>query len=300
MHRSRRRRSCKGRGHWLKRPLLAFGPAVLCLSCSGAAQDSAAIEATSEAVSIPITFGVGSSSDFEGGWRDSIDYAWNDTWGFWNRGNKQWNGRWAYNLQNAKWWWESELGSYSGYDTINGVVFFFSSTHGGNWLPDPDNGIPAQGAYAMWDTWSHAYTNDMKLSYTRGFFTKACDTHADDGYMMERWMPVFAYQGSLTVATGATGVVYDDTWFTSDTGDSFAVYIQGGNTFAESWPEAIHSVYATQYPSVMVSGSSAYASPNPLNCGYRLYHMNQWNMMSDAYYLPPWLVDTLCAYQVVN
>lgn len=242
-----------------------------------------------------ITFGVGSSSDFEGHWDDDIDYAWNDTWGFWNQGNQAWNGKWAYNLHGAKDWWES-----SAYftDSVDSVRFFFSSTHGGAWLPDPVYGIPAQGVYAMWDYWVHAFTNNMYLGYNSGFFTKACDTQKNDGYIWDRWHTTFS--GGLSVATGAAGVVYDDTWFTDDTGVLFANYIQAGyNTFALSWIQAVYSPWVAQYPSVMVSGA-ANPTTSEENCLYRLYNMTTSNMFSEAYYLPTWLFGRLCTYAITG
>jgi hypothetical protein len=246
-----------------------------------------------------ITFGVGASSSFQNGWEDDIAAAWDDAWGVWDQGNIQWNGRWAYNLDGGQGWWEQPSG-YS--DNVDSVEFFFASTHGGAWLPDynPDTAHPAWGVYSMWNQGKHALTNNMYLGYSRGFFTKSCDTHKNDGFMNDRWFPVFS--GGLPIATGASGVVYDDTWYTSDSGMKFVDFIQNNVTFANAWMVSIGVNFVTQYPSVIASGMLPHDPNHPeLTCNTRLYNLTQAGAMdTDYWYLPPWLVGELCAYQIAD
>lgn len=232
-------------------------------------------------------FGVGASSSFAlkpsgGTWQNDLPYAWNNTWGFWDQGNKNMNGMWAYNLQNAKGWWEQPSGFPN---TVNTVDFFFSETHGGVWTG------PNKAVYAMWDYNSYAITSNMRLTRTGGFFTFSCDTQKNDGGIWDRWSPVF--QGGLRIATGGWDLLFDSP-FTDDTGSNFAQYFENNEAFAYAWENAVQSLWEpTSAPSTMASGVSA------TDCTNRLYGMTAYNIFSSY----PKLTDKvvyLCWYQVQN
>lgn len=282
MHSSRHRLRYRRGTRTHKLYLAPLAAAALSLNCSSAPPEPK--EAVlSAGLTYGATFGVGASSSFQNGWSPplgNLDYAWNNAWSFWDHGNQAMNGRWAYNLSGAQGWWEQPSG-FS--DNVNSVEFFFASTHGGAWTN------PARGVYAMWDQNSLASTTNMRLTNTEGFFTFACDTHKDDGHVWERWAPVF--QGGLRIATGAYDVL-DDGYFTDGAGGDFADNLFNSDSFASAWPDAVHSIWYSQYPSVMASGV------NSTDCFNRLWNMTIYNRLNY-----PQLTDQvgyLCWYHVSN
>lgn len=229
-----------------------------------------------------ITFGVGAQSSFQSGWAGDLDNAWDNAWGFWDTANATMNGRWAYNLSGGRGWWESPWSGFS--DNVNSVQLFYGVTHG-NVSTNPVTAI-----YAMWDYRTCAYTINMPLDYTEGFFTWACDTHKDNGHVWDNWYPVFS--AGLRIATGAYGIL-TDSYFTQDSGSNFAGGMAYGYTIATSWPDAVHSTWLTQYPSVMVAGT------DPSNCSQRLYNMTLYNRLNFAK-LTGGQITWLCWYHVQN
>jgi hypothetical protein len=225
------------------------------------------------------TFGVGASSSFQNGWQADLTYAWNDAWGFWDQGNHNMNGLWAYNLSGGQGWWEQPSGYH---DNVNSVDFFFAETHGSAWTN------PYEGAYFMWDQYYVAHTTLMRLDRAMGFFTYSCHTHVNDGGIWDRWSPVF--QGGLRIATGSWNLLTDGP-VTDDTGSNFAAYFEGGEQLAPAWENAVYSEWETsQAPSTMASGVSFN------DCSSRLYGMTAYNI-----HTYPKLQDQvvgLCWYQV--
>jgi hypothetical protein len=227
-------------------------------------------------------FGVMASSSFQNNWQNTLPYAWNNAWGFWNQGNVNMNGMWAYQMNGAQGRWQQPP-SFS--DNVNSVDFFFAETHGSAWTG------PYNAAYFMWDQNTVAVTTNMRLTRTGGFFTFSCDTQKNDGGIWDRWSPVF--QGGLRIATGGWDLLFDSP-FTDDTGSNFAQYFENNEAFAYAWENAVESLWEpTSAPSTMVSGVSV------TDCTNRLYGMTAFNVFSSY----PKLTDKvvyLCWYQVQN
>ena len=138
---------------------------------------------------------------------------------------------------------------------------------------------------------SEAFTNNMPLQHM-GFFTYACDTHANDGGMMDRWVPVF--RGGLRVATGAFDIVTDGPTL-DDTGSNFVDYMVNNNeVIAYAWENAVHSLWEpSQSPSTIATGVSWN------DCTNRLYNMNIYNIHNYPKYTD-WGFSWMCTYQVQN
>jgi hypothetical protein len=235
------------------------------------------------------TIGVGASSSFQDNWLDPLTYAWNNAWGFWDEAAGNVANSFIYNLQGGKGWWEGPS------SLINTVDYFYGVTHGGNWTN------PNLGAYAMWDKYppggnngdgqSNAFTNNMYL-HGLGFFTYACDTQADDGGMMDRWVPTF--RGGLRIATGAFDLVTDGPTL-DDTGQNFVDNMVNHNeVIAYAWADAVHSLYLnSQSPSTIATGVSWN------DCLNRLHGMTVSNITTYPQYTDGGF-SWMCAYQVQN
>lgn len=254
-----------------------FAVSALFFQCSSTTEEPQQIERVPHIaagiVGAP-TFGVAASNSFQSPQLSDLPNAWDNAWGFWDGGNTFLNGKWAYNLVGGKAWWE-QPSNYS--DNVNSVDFFFGATHGGAWVPSQGN--PARGAYSMWENGSNAFTNNMRLTNTSGFFTYACETHKNDGYLATRWAPVF--RGGLKIATGSFHTLMDS-WFNDDSGNDFVYDLASNWTIEGAWFDGVWDLWVAQYPSVMASGTSA------ADCSNRLYGMTVQNIFSSAY---PKLVD---------
>ena len=265
--------------------------AVLSTQCASDPQNSTSAELlvpSSQKLAGAATFGMGCQTDFQNGYLATLSYAWDNCWSFWNSAVNFMDGKWAYNLQGGRYWWQQPNG-YG--NNVNTVEFFFSSTHGGAWTGSNTWGYtPTAAVYGMWENpygdsrqmlaytapgWA-SYDNinipGMPLTVTEGLFTYACDTHKNDGNIVTRWYPVFA--GGLRVATGGWDVLWDG-YTNSDDGANFADNLGGGYSFAWAWSDGISDWNTTNHPSTMVTGTG----PNDSDCTNRLYNMTAQNRL---------------------
>ena len=107
--------------------------AVLSTQCASDPQNSTSAELlvpSSQKLAGAATFGMGCQTDFQNGYLATLSYAWDNCWSFWNSAVNFMDGKWAYNLQGGRYWWQQPNG-YG--NNVNTVEFFFSSTHGGAW-----------------------------------------------------------------------------------------------------------------------------------------------------------------------
>jgi hypothetical protein len=223
---------------------------------------------TTQPVAGAATFGVGCQDSFQSTYVPTLPNVWTNCDGFWDQFGSFNDGKWMYNLQSGQGWWEQPNGYQN---NVNSVEFFFADTHGGAYSNT--------AAYAMWDYWSLAYSapvsghTGMRLSYTEGFFSYACQTLKPDSAVWSRWGPVF--RGGLRYLTGSHNNV-EDSVYTDDSGTDFAADM-GDETFHDAWFDGLWDYWVSQDVAVMASGNGSTST----DCYNRLYTMTVYNRLTD-------------------
>jgi Family of unknown function (DUF6345) len=134
---------------------------------------------------------------------------------------------------------------------VDSVDFFFMMTHGG---------IATNNAnyadYAMWDAYTGAWINDMRLGSSgrqvKVLATFACDTFKNnDGLFWNRWGN--AYRGGLKIGVGGHDLLYtnNDTQATTN----FAQYMRNAGTpIGWAWLDSVYYAQTSNHPTVANTG----------------------------------------------
>ena len=208
-------------------------------------------------------FGTLCQKEFQNGWRDTLDEAWNRCGWFVDELNDTDTQVFYWNLHGKK----SLIETPNDQALAETVNLLYMNTHGGAWSDT--------ATYTMWDQNQRAFTKDMWLgneSFGLSMLsTYSCETLKDDGKLPTRWVNTMS--GGLRYVSGSFDTVYDGVT-TNEQGEDYADELQSSNTFKYAWKDSVSDAYSDEDAAVMATGA------NESDCFSRLKNMKWQNYPS--------------------